>query len=197
MRLLAMVFFSLFVASCSHTYSKPENYENPIIQIDTELGSMTFELFEDKAPNTVASFISLAESGFYKNMFFHRVIPGVLVQGGCPNTKPGASGQIGTGKPDYIIAEEFHPNLNHSEEGILSMAVGSQKNAIGSQFIITFDKLPVLDQAQPVIGRILEGKEVLRLIEQAGTRNGKPKREILFNIKVIRKNDIKYTFNKS
>ena len=96
--------------------------QNPIVKISTSMGDITVELFEDKVPNTVANVIELAEAGFYKGMQFHRIISGFMAQGGCPNTKPGASGRPGTGGPGYTIDNEIVSSLRHNSRGILSMA---------------------------------------------------------------------------
>ena len=112
--------------------------ENPKIKIATSKGDMVAELFEEHAPNTVANIITLAESGYYTDMGFHRILKGFMAQGGCPNTKPDGEGQPGTGGPGYTIAEEFDPSLRHNERGILSMAKTSAPNSTGGQFFILF-----------------------------------------------------------
>ena len=119
--------------------------ENPKVRIATSKGDMIVELYEDKVPNTVANIITLAESGFYKDMAFHRILKGFMAQGGCPNTKPGEGGMPGTGGPGYTIAEEFHPELKHSERGILSMAKTAAPNSTGCQFFILFANAAFLD----------------------------------------------------
>jgi cyclophilin family peptidyl-prolyl cis-trans isomerase len=189
---LALILFT----SCSHEYVRPENYKNPLVRIDTEMGSMTFELFEDKVPNAVSHFIKLTENDFYKNMFFHMIVSDTLAQGGCPNTAPGAKGIIGKGNSGYFIKEEYHPDLRHDQKGVLSLARGYKEGTTGSQFVLMFDKLPVMDDNHTMIGRIIEGAGVLDLIEAAGSRNGKIKREIGFSIKLLSKNDIEYFVEK-
>ena len=71
--------------------------------MDTEAGLIELELFEADAPNTVANFVKLAKDGFYDGLAFHRVIPGFMAQGGCPNSREGARGMAGTGGPGYQI----------------------------------------------------------------------------------------------
>ena len=195
LKLSALTVF-LFLSSCSSEYVRPENYQNPQISIDTDLGSIVCELYEDKVPNTVANFISLAESGFYNDMLFHFIKPGVFVQGGCPNTKMGAKGRPGSGDAGYLIKEEIVPGLQHDSRGILTMAKQFAPNTTGSQFAIMLDKLPSLDGKQTVFGKVVKGQEVLDFIEKMGSEKGFPKREIVFSIKVLRKNDIEYKFHK-
>ena len=88
---------------------------NRIARFETSKGTFDIELFEDKAPKTTGNFITLVEKGFYNGLIFHRVIDGFMIQGGCPKGD-------GTGGPGYTIPDEFHPDLRHSGEGILSMA---------------------------------------------------------------------------
>ena len=194
MKFLPAFFLTLIslLLSCSHTYQRPDDYQNPIIQIDTEVGSMTFELYEDKVPNAVSHFITLIESDFYKNMIFHGIVSNTLVQGGCPNTKPDAKEKMGSGNAGYFIAEEFHPELTHNQKGILSLLKASEPSTVSSQFIITLDKLPVIDGKHTVIGKLIKGKEILEILESAGSPNGQILREIEFSIKLIRKNNIEY-----
>ena len=88
--------------------------ENRIARMETSKGIIDIELFEDKAPKTTENFIKLVEKGFYDGLIFHRVIDGFMIQGGCPKGD-------GTGGPGYTIPDEFHPDLRHSGEGILTL----------------------------------------------------------------------------
>ena len=173
--------------------------ENPKVRIATSKGDMIVELYEDKVPNTVANIITLAESGFYKDMAFHRILKGFMAQGGCPNTKPGESGMPGTGGPGYTIAEEFHPELKHNERGILSMAKTAAPNSTGCQFFILFANAAFLDNGYSVFGKVVEGLHVIDELEAVGhERDGlPPKEEIRFSIEVISKNDHEYTVKKA
>jgi len=130
--------------------------------IQTNHGPFAIELFEDKAPKTTKNFIDLAEKGFYDGVVFHRVIEGFMIQGGDPTG-------TGRGGPGYTIPDEFHPDLRHSAEGILSMA-NAGPNTGGSQFFITLDKTAWLDGKHAVFGKVVEGMEVVRKI--GGTRTG-------------------------
>jgi peptidyl-prolyl cis-trans isomerase A (cyclophilin A) len=145
----------------------------------TSEGEFTVQLFEDKAPQTVANFVGLAEgtkdwtdpkSGqkvkrpFYNGLIFHRVIDGFMIQGGDPLG-------TGTGGPGYRFADEFHPSLRHSKAGILSMAnAGPDSN--GSQFFITLAPTPWLDNRHSIFGEVVEGMPVVAKI--GGTATSKP-----------------------
>lgn len=166
--------------------------KNPVIRFKTDKGDMTAELFEDKVPNTVANIISLVESGFYKGMTFHRIIPDFMAQGGCPNSKPGASGMPGTGGPGYQIRDEFRPDLKHDGPGVLSMA-NSGPNTNGSQFFLCFKATPWLDGKHTVFGRVLGGSDVLKKLEAVGSAQGTTTEKIGFDIEVVSKQDHAYT----
>ena len=88
--------------------------------MDTEVGLIELELFEADAPNTVANFVKLAKEGFYDGLSFHRVIPGFMAQGGCPNSREGARGMAGTGGPGYQIDCEIKQQKHQA--GTLAMA---------------------------------------------------------------------------
>ena len=116
---------------------------NPIVTITMENGDiMKAELYPETAPNTVNNFISLIKEGFYNGLTFHRVIPGFMIQGGCPLGN-------GTGGPGYSIKGEFAQNgfkndLAH-KEGVLSMARAMHPDSAGSQFFIMHKDAPHLD----------------------------------------------------
>jgi cyclophilin family peptidyl-prolyl cis-trans isomerase len=133
-------------------------------QFETSLGNFTVELFEQDAPNTVANFVKLAEKQFYDGVIFHRVIDGFMIQGGDPTG-------TGRGGPGYQFADEFHPNLKHTSEGILSMA-NAGPNTNGSQFFITLAPTPHLDGRHTVFGKVTEGIDVVRKIGK--TKTSKP-----------------------
>ena len=135
-----------------------EMKNNRFAVIETEKGSIKIELFEDKAPLTTKNFIDLAEKGFYDGLTFHRVIRGFMIQGGDPEGD-------GTGGPGYVIKDEFHPGLKHSSEGILSMANAGPDTG-GSQFFITEGPQPHLDGKHAVFGKVVDGMEVVKTIEQ-------------------------------
>jgi peptidyl-prolyl cis-trans isomerase B (cyclophilin B) len=118
--------------------------------METEKGTINLELFDKDAPNTVKNFVDLANKGFYDGLAFHRVIPNFMIQGGCPNTREGASGMPGTGGPGYKINCEINPNKH--EAGSLSMAHAG-RNTGGSQFFICHSPQPHLDGVHTVFGK--------------------------------------------
>lgn len=118
--------------------------------METEKGIINLELFDQDAPNTVKNFVDLANKGFYDGLKFHRVIPNFMIQGGCPNTRDGASGMPGTGGPGYKINCEINPNKH--EAGTLSMAHAG-RNTGGSQFFICHSPQPHLDGVHTVFGK--------------------------------------------
>lgn len=129
-----------------------------IVTIEMENGDiMKGELYPEVAPITVENFEKLANEGFYDGLIFHRVIPGFMIQGGCPNG-------TGTGGPGYTIKGEFTGNgfkndLKHTR-GILSMARTMMPNTAGSQFFVMVEDAPHLDGQYAAFGKITEGMEV-------------------------------------
>lgn len=134
---------------------------NRIARFETSKGTFDIELFEDKAPKTTGNFITLVEKGFYNGLIFHRVIDGFMIQGGCPKGD-------GTGGPGYTIPDEFHPDLRHSGEGVLSMA-NAGPNTGGSQFFITLAKTEWLDGHHAVFGKVIKGMDVVKAIGKVET----------------------------
>jgi len=125
--------------------------------IEMENGAvMEGELYEDIAPETVENFVSLMEKGFYDGLIFHRVIPGFMIQGGCPDG-------TGMGGPGYTIKGEFAANgfkndLKHTR-GVISMARAMNPNSGGSQFFIMVEDAPHLDGQYAAFGKITSGME--------------------------------------
>ena len=127
---------------------------------ETDAGTINIELFSNDAPNTVNNFTKLISEGFYDGLAFHRVIPGFMAQGGCPNTRAGSSGMPGTGGPGYNINCEINPNKH--VKGSLSMAHAG-KNTGGSQFFIVYESQPHLDGVHTVFGKTEDMDIVLKL----------------------------------
>ena len=130
---------------------------NPIFTIEMENGmTMKGELYPEIAPNSVANFVELANSGFYDGVIFHRVIPGFMIQGGDPK------GQ-GIGGPGYCIKGEFarngFPNPLKHTRGVLSMARSMMPNSAGSQFFVMVEDAPHLDGQYAAFGKVTEGME--------------------------------------
>lgn len=130
---------------------------NPVVTINLNGGKkIKLELFPDIAPISVNNFISLINKGFYNGLIFHRVIPGFMIQGGCPKG-------IGTGGPGYHIKGEFKANgienkLSH-KKGVLSMARAQDFNSAGSQFFIMQKDSAFLDDQYAAFGKVIEGIE--------------------------------------
>ncbi|MGA0265907.1 MAG: peptidylprolyl isomerase [Lysobacterales bacterium] len=117
------------------------------VVMQTSKGPINLELFADKAPVTCASFVNLAQRGYYDHLSFHRVIPDFMIQGGCPRG-------TGTGGPGYQFQDECHPDARHDRPGVLSMAnAGPGTN--GSQFFITHVATPWLDGKHTVFGQVV------------------------------------------
>ena len=129
---------------------------NPIAVFETSKGNFEIELFADKAPKTAQNFINLVKKGFYDGLIFHRVIDSFMIQGGDPQG-------TGIGGPGYTIPDEFHKDLKHDSEGILSMA-NAGPNTGGSQFFITLAKTPWLDGHHAVFGKVIQGMDVVKKI---------------------------------
>lgn len=140
---------------------------NPIVTIEMENGAiMKAELYPEIAPITVQNFVELVQKGFYDGLIFHRVIPGFMIQGGCPLGN-------GTGGPGYEIKGEFAKNgvenpLNHTR-GVLSMARTQDPDSAGSQFFIMVDDAPYLDGEYAAFGKLLEGQDVADAIVNVRT----------------------------
>ncbi|MFT4309058.1 MAG: peptidylprolyl isomerase [Candidatus Woesearchaeota archaeon] len=154
-KIIMVMMITFLVAACTSSHG------NPKAVIETNYGTMTLELYKDKAPITVENFMNLTRQGFYDNLTFHRVIEGFMIQGGDPRGD-------GTGGPGYSIPDEFHPELRHDSIGILSMA-NAGPNTGGSQFFITLDATPWLDDRHSVFGKFIEGEDVLLSIGRVST----------------------------
>jgi peptidyl-prolyl cis-trans isomerase B (cyclophilin B) len=124
--------------------------------IETEKGNLVLELFASDVPRTVNNFVTLAREGFYDGLTFHRVVPGFVVQGGCPIGD-------GTGGPGYQFDDEITEHTHVA--GALSMA-NSGPNTNGSQFFITYTPQHHLDGDHSVFGQLIEGMDVMERIEQ-------------------------------
>jgi len=163
---------------------------------DTTMGKFKVKLFHTQAPNTVANFVGLAEGTkefkdsktkdmvkrpFYDGLIFHRVIKGFMIQGGDPTG-------TGMGGPGFQFNDEFHPDLRHHKEGMVSMA-NAGKNTNGSQFFITLAPTPHLDDRHSVFGEVVEGMDVVKAIGNTPTNRAddRPKTEVKINkVTIIR-----------
>jgi len=160
---------------------------NMIAIMQTNFGEIKIELFSSDAPKTVENFVKLAESDFYDATKFHRVIKDFMIQGGDPLTKDNSlKNRWGTGGPGYAFADEIHSN-NRNVVGTISMAnAGLDTN--GSQFFINTADNNFLDTKHTVFGKVIEGMDVVRNIENVATEG--PDRPvdnvIIESIKIIK-----------
>ncbi len=133
---------------------------NPIVSIETTKGTIKVEVFKNEVPATADNFLDLVNKGFYNGLNFHRVEPGFVIQGGCPqgsgmgNYKDPATGQT------RRIKLEVKPNLKHIK-GALAMARSNDPDSASCQFYITLEATPFLDMNYAVFGKVLEGQNVV------------------------------------
>jgi len=131
--------------------------------LNTAQGRIVVKFFPDVAPKHAESFQKLVTEGFYDGLRFHRVIPGFMIQGGCPESRdPNNRGYHGTGGPGYKVPAEFN-DIKHTP-GILSAARSSDPNSAGSQFFLMHAAYPSLDRNYSVFGQVVEGMDVVEKI---------------------------------
>ena len=152
--------------------------KNPIVTIEMENGDiMKAELYPEVAPNTVRNFVDLINRGFYDGLIFHRVIPGFMIQGGCPEG-------MGIGGPGYSIKGEFSRNgfkndLKHTK-GVISMARAMSPDSAGSQFFIMVGEFNNLDGQYAAFGKVISGLDIVKNISKVATdNNDKPKEAVV------------------
>jgi peptidyl-prolyl cis-trans isomerase B (cyclophilin B) len=152
--------------------STPRDYANTLATLQTEAGDITIHFLHDKAPKHVENFVDLAAKGFYDNTFFHRVIPGFMIQGGDPNTKGaedathryGTGGNVVSGKENRLKSEF---NDTSHKRGIVSMARSSDPNSASSQFFIVVKDSTFLDGQYTAFGEVVSGMDVVDKIVAA------------------------------
>jgi peptidyl-prolyl cis-trans isomerase B (cyclophilin B) len=150
--------------------SNPASSANEQAVIKTSYGEMTVAFWPDVAPKTVENFKKLASQGFYDGTAFHRIIKGFMIQGGCPNTKEGATDMPGTGGPGYKVKAEF--NAKPHVRGVLSMARSQHPDSAGSQFFICHGDARFLDKQYTAFGQVVKGDDVLERLANVPTKNG-------------------------
>ncbi len=176
--LLVAVVIMVLIVACGKKEEKGngdnnmENTKNPVITIKTKIGTeeladMKVELYPDKAPNTVANFVALANDGYYDGLLFHRIIKNFMIQGGDPTG-------TGMGGPGYGIKGEFDSNgfnndVKHTK-GVISMARSQMPDSAGSQFFICHADATHLDGQYAAFGKLIEGEETLDKL--AGVQTG-------------------------
>ena len=217
-KLSVIISILMILISCSEENTANQAIENQAIEMDkstslspptgnldiskrykahfqTEIGEFEVELFDDLAPYTVENFVNLSNAGYYNDTTFHRVLPDFMAQGGDPTA-------TGMGGPGYKFSDEFHVDLRHDSEGILSMA-NSGINSNGSQFFITFGPLEQLDAFDPydntlkncinmsvschaVFGKVVDGMEIVKSIRlrdpSTDTKPGTKIRTIIISV---------------
>jgi len=160
--LLALCALTLTACGGSPSSKTMNESTAPRAIIHTTAGDMTVEFWPEVAPRTVDNFLKLSREGFYDKTAFHRIIKGFMIQGGCPNTKPGGKGQPGTGSPGYQIKAEFN-NRSHTK-GVLSMARSADPDSAGSQFFICHGNASFLNNKYTAFGKVISGEDVLEKI---------------------------------
>ncbi|MDI9520693.1 MAG: peptidylprolyl isomerase [Bacillota bacterium] len=169
--------------------------QHPVFTITLENGqAITGELYPETAPESVGNFIALANSSFYDGLIFHRVIPGFMVQGGCPTG-------TGMGGPGYSIKGEFAQNgvsnpLKHTR-GVLSMARSMRMDSAGSQFFIMVADAPHLDGAYAAFGKVLSGMEAVdQVVSQKRNHADKPLVDQVIKSIRVETNGLEYPFTR-
>lgn len=195
---------ALALSGLSETRAQAPTADGLYAEFATSLGTYWCRLEFEKAPRTVANFVSLAEGTrdwvdfqratirhqpIYDGLTFHRVITNFMNQAGSPN------GQ-GTDGPGYQFRDEFHPQLRHNKPGILSMA-NSGPNSNGSQFFTTVAPTPWLDDKHSVFGEVVQGYDVVNTINQtAGTGSGAPKVTVTIeHVRILRQGTAAASFD--
>lgn len=149
-------------------------FAKDLVVLKTNQGDITLELFDKIAPKASENFRALAKSGYYDGVIFHRVIKNFMIQGGDP-TGTGMGGESIWGKS---FEDEFAPNVVFDKAGILAMA-NAGKNTNGSQFFITVKPTPWLNGHHTIFGKVINGMEVVKKIENTATKNDRPTEDVV------------------
>ena len=154
-----------------------------IAVIETSLGNIEFEFFDDKAPGHVKNFKDLANDEFYNGTIFHRVIPGFMVQGGDPNTKSDDRSTHGTGGPGHTIKAEFNDETH--ARGIVSMARSQDPDSAGSQFFVVVKDSDFLDGQYTAFGKVTSGMDVAdKIVNSPRDSNDNPNERIEMKVTI-------------
>ena len=154
--------------------------------IETKFGEIEIEFLDDKAPGHVKNFLDLAKKGFYDGSTFHRVIPGFMIQGGCPNTKNATGSKSGHGMGDagYKIKAEFNDTAH--KRGVVSMARAQDPNSAGSQFFVCVADSGFLDRQYTAFGRVVRGMEVAdKIVGAPRDSRDNPNERIEMKVRVV------------
>ena len=153
------------------------------VTLDTSMGPITVELYNDHAPKTCKNFATLAERGYYNSIIFHRVIPNFMLQTGDPT----GTGRGGSSIYGDAFEDEINPSLKHTGAGVLSMA-NSGPNTNGSQFFITLAPTPWLDGKHTIFGRVKTG---LRVVQRMGLVKTDKDDKPMDEVKILRAFSVK------
>ena len=148
------------------------------VRMTTNKGEVLIRFMPDVAPMHVTNFIYLTRMGFYDGTIFHRVITAFMAQGGDPLGN-------GMGGPGYGFNPEFSENVKHDRGGLLSMANTGQPNSDGSQFFLTFVATPWLNGKHAIFGEVVEGLDVVKKLEAAGSRTGATTEKVTLDKAVV------------
>jgi peptidyl-prolyl cis-trans isomerase B (cyclophilin B) len=151
--------------------------QNLVAEMKTSAGTLVFEFYPDSAPKHVQNFVKLAKDGFYDDKVFHRIIPGFMIQGGCPDGD-------GTGGPGYKLKAEF--NDRPHVRGTLAMARSGHPDSAGSQFFICHAAASHLDNKYTNFGKLLQGYSVLDAIAALGSPSGQPSEPVVIETVTVR-----------
>ncbi len=135
------------------------------VEVSTNMGTFSLELYQNEAPKAAYSFLELAKIGYYDNTSFHRLVHGFILQGGDPT----GSGRGGESVFGGQFEDEISPNLHFVGAGILAMANSSVPNSNGSQFFITLAPTPTLDRKHTIFGRVASGMKVVQRLGNVAT----------------------------
>jgi len=162
--LVALTVYAIYPKNQASQNNTPAG--NRFAIIDTTMGTIKVELYEDKTPITAGNFINLSKSGFYNGTLFHRIAPGFMIQGGDPNSKDSDPSNDGQGGPGYTIPDEIRSDLKNIR-GMIVMANSGTPNSAGSQFFILVSDASWLDGSFTVFGTVTEGMNVVDSIANA------------------------------
>jgi cyclophilin family peptidyl-prolyl cis-trans isomerase len=156
----------------SKTDKASEKVDDEVAVLETDMGNIVIEFFIEDAPKHVANFKKLTKEGFYDGVAFHRIIPGMIIQGGDPNSKNGPKESWGMGQPSQqTVPSEF--NGHKHTRGIVSAArKGNDVNSATSQFFVCISAKPDWDGQYSIFGRVVEGMEVVDIIASSPKEEG-------------------------
>ena len=161
MKKVLFALLALFVTTGAQAQNK--NQEKPmqeIVKMETKYGDVFIELYPEVAPKTVAAFKERVEEGFYDGMYFHRVIPGFVAQGGDPEL-------VGKPSVNYTLPAEFSDKLKHHRGTVAMARLGHDINSASTQFYIAYDDIPHLDGSYTIFGQVVRGMEAIDQIQKA------------------------------